>query len=186
MWLGGGTGGDLCRLRSDTRSGAWFASLDGTQRTDELAMNPQHFRKHTPRFTCSIIVHEMAHKWQHHFGKPTRPGYHDREWAAKMRMLGLYPSSTGAPGGKETGYKVSHYIIDGGPFDQSFHRFEAQTVGWGDADVRGEEARKPKRFKFVCTTCEQNVWGIPGSEVSCARCHPGPLMEVVMPKRAES
>jgi hypothetical protein len=58
----------------------------------------------------------MAHVWQHAHGKPTRNGYHNKEWAAKMDSLGLVPSSTGAPGGKRTGQSVSHYIAAGGPF----------------------------------------------------------------------
>src|SRR2546430_12513985 len=60
----------------------------------------------------------MAHLWQHHFGTPPRGGgyYHNREWAAKMKEIGLYPSSTGAAGGKETGQNMSHYVIAGGAF----------------------------------------------------------------------
>ena len=49
-------------------------------------------------------------------------GYHpqlsaalyDRQWAAKMREIGLQPSSTGEEGGKETGQSMSHYIIPDG------------------------------------------------------------------------
>ena len=45
----------------------------------------------------------MAHLWQHHHGKPGRGRYHNREWAARMKEIGLHPSSTGQEGGDETG-----------------------------------------------------------------------------------
>jgi hypothetical protein len=35
-----------------------------------------------------------------------------------MREIGLQPSSTGEPGGMETGQTVSHYIIPGGRLAQ--------------------------------------------------------------------
>jgi hypothetical protein len=34
-----------------------------------------------------------------------------------MRSRRRGPTDTGAPGGKETGQKVTHYIAPGGPFD---------------------------------------------------------------------
>jgi hypothetical protein len=79
-------------------------------------LNPDHFKGRSITDTLSTLVHEMAHVWQHAHGKPTRNGYHNKEWAAKMDSLGLNPSSTGAPGGKRTGQSVSHYIAAGGPF----------------------------------------------------------------------
>ena len=38
----------------------------------------------------------MTHVWQHQHGKPSSRGYHNREWAAKMKAIGLQPSNTGA------------------------------------------------------------------------------------------
>ena len=29
------------------------------------------------------LVHEMAHLQQHHFGKPSRMSYHNKEWARR-------------------------------------------------------------------------------------------------------
>jgi predicted SprT family Zn-dependent metalloprotease len=92
-------------------AGSRFGTRDGKEITDEIALNPSHFRKRTTEESLSTLVHEMAHLWQHHHGKPPRRGYHSREWAAKMRVLGLIPTDTGAPGGRETGQHVSHYIV---------------------------------------------------------------------------
>ena len=98
-------------------AGGRFGAVDGTEITDEIALNPSHFRSRTTEESLSTLVHEMTHLEQHHFGKPSRNGYHNKQWAALMHAVGLVPSSTGAPGGKETGQKVSHYIAGGGPFD---------------------------------------------------------------------
>jgi hypothetical protein len=147
-----------------------FAAIGGDDATvDEIALNPAHFRVCTPNDVSSTLVHEMVHLWQEHFGKPSRSGYHNEQWAAVMRRIGLQPSSTGAPGGKETGYRVSHYVIEGGPFDRSYTAFEAsgQTIGWGDAFIRGNEARKAKRETFVCPRCGRKVLGVPKTRVRC-------------------
>ena len=57
----------------------------------------------------------MAHLWQQEFGKPSRNGYHNAEWAAEMNRIGLKPVSAGSPD-KETGQRVGHEIVEGGPF----------------------------------------------------------------------
>jgi hypothetical protein len=96
--------------------GRRFKEIGGEQRTDEIAMNPQHFGRHSIEQSLSTLVHEMVHQWQAHGGAPSRAGYHNREWAGKMESVGLMPSDTGRPGGKKTGQRVSHYVIPGGPF----------------------------------------------------------------------
>ena len=88
-----------------------FSTRSGDEITDEIALNPQHFKDRNTEQILSTLVHEMAHLWQHHFGKPGRGRYHNKEWGAKMKEIGLYPSSTGQEGGKETGDSVSHYIL---------------------------------------------------------------------------
>jgi hypothetical protein len=62
----------------------------------------------------------MVHQEQDHFGKPSRNGYHNKGWGLLMERVGLMPSSTGKPGGKRTGQKVSHYILADGPFARAF------------------------------------------------------------------
>jgi predicted SprT family Zn-dependent metalloprotease len=90
-------------------AGGRFGTLDGEEIADEIALNPSHFRARTAEQNLSTLVHEMVHLWQHHHGKPSRTGYHNKEWAAMMKAVGLIPSDTAAPGGKETGQHVSHY-----------------------------------------------------------------------------
>jgi hypothetical protein len=68
----------------------------------------------------STLVHEMCHAWQQTYGKAPRRGYHDQQWAAKMREIGLPPSDTGEERGKETGQSMSHYIIPEGRYAQAY------------------------------------------------------------------
>ena len=112
-----------CMITMQRKNGAYgyfagdrFGTRDGEQKTDEIALNPTHFKAQTTEEILSTLVHEMVHLWQHHFGKPARTSYHNREWAVYMRGIGLIPSDTGQPGGKETGQRVSHYIATGGKF----------------------------------------------------------------------
>jgi hypothetical protein len=149
-----------------------FASMDGESKLDEMALNPKYFRAQSVREICSTLVHEMVHQVQHHFGKPTRPGYHDRKWGEAMKAIGLWPSGTGKPGGRETGYHMSHYIIEGGPFAVAFEALDA-TIEWGDT-LTQEEAAKPKakRLKFTCPLCGFNVLAVPSGEgrIGCFTC----------------
>ena len=70
----------------------------------------------------------MTHLEQFHFGKPSPGGYHNKQWGDYMRRVGLYPSNTGAPGGKETGVQMTHYILDGEAFDRACDALLAS--GW--------------------------------------------------------
>ena len=59
----------------------WFSAKD--KEIDELAINPSLFVKAPLMEICQTVVHEMCHAWQFHFGKPSRKGYHNKEWANK-------------------------------------------------------------------------------------------------------
>jgi hypothetical protein len=105
----------LVTLQRQARTYGYFSPqrfngrIDKTA-VDELALNPDGFGGRTDEMILSTLVHEMCHVWQQTHGKAPRKGYHDRQWAGKMREIGLQPSSTGEEGGAETGQSVSHYI----------------------------------------------------------------------------
>jgi hypothetical protein len=42
-----------------------------------------------------------------------------------MKEIGLQPTDTGAPGGKETGQSVTHYIIVDGPYARAYAKLAA-------------------------------------------------------------
>jgi hypothetical protein len=114
----------------------------------------------------------MVHLWQHTFGKPSSRGYHNKEWATAMKAVGLQPSSTGAVGGKETGQRVTHYIIPGGPYAQAFAALAA--TGWKlnlqSAPHVGAPKAPPSKVKFSCPSCGQNAWGKPDLAITCTPC----------------
>mgnify|MGYP001613623529 CR=1 FL=1 len=97
-----------------------FIGRSEQEAAHELALNPDHFGRTDKEFVATL-VHELVHVWQQAHGSAPRKCYHDREWAAKMKEVGLYPSDTGKPAGKETGQSVSHYIIEDGAFTSVFH-----------------------------------------------------------------
>ena len=156
-------------------SGNRFASIaDPEDITDEIALNPAHFANRTPTQTLSTLVHEMAHLWQHHHGKPSRNGYHNKEWAAKMREIGLIPSHTAQPGGKETGQKVSHYIDDSGRFAKACTAYLATAPAIlyhdraGDGEDPQEEGRQQDQIHLP--GCGQNAWAKPDAHLICGDC----------------
>lgn len=98
-------------------SGRRFTNKNGDQ-TDEIALNPSFFAIQPVKVILSTLGHEMVHLWQAHFGKSGRGRYHNKQWAGKMNEIGLIPSDTGEPGGKQTGDKMADYIEPGGKFDK--------------------------------------------------------------------
>jgi hypothetical protein len=148
---------------------------DGELRHHELALNPDAFIGQVDKQICQTLVHEQHHLWQHAHGKPAPRGYHNKEWAAKMKSNGLQPSSTGMVGGKETGQHMLDYVIPGGRFEQSYERLAA--AGW---KLNLESAHRPgpkgtgpntNKSKFSCEAdCGQNAWGKPSLDTVCALC----------------
>ena len=157
-------------------SGSRFASVsDPKELADEIALNPVHFARQTAAETLDTLVHEMCHLWQHHFGTPSRNGYHNKEWAAKMREVGLIPSDTGKPGGKDTGQKVSDYPEEGGRFERACTAFLATNAAilYHDRAGDGDGTRRKKaasKTKYTCPACQQNAWAKPDAHLICGDC----------------
>jgi hypothetical protein len=150
-----------------------FAGRVGKFDKHELALNPDSFINQTDEQICQTLVHEMTHGWQHAFGKPSARGYHNKEWAAKMKSIGLQPSSTGMVGGKETGQKMMDYTIPDGLFTKAFAKLAA--TGWR-LNLQSAHRPGPKggtnnsKTKFTCASCRQNAWGKPDLAISCIPC----------------
>ena len=140
----------------------------------ELALNPDSFTERSDEEILSTLAHEMAHVWQQTHGTVPRRSYHDRQWAAKMKEIGLQPSTTGAPGGKETGQSVTHYIIPGGGYAKAYVKLKARgfQVHWQSAPEGKEaKAKKASKTKFTCPDCGQNAWAKPDALLICGTCY---------------
>ena len=167
-----------------------FEDIQG-QHTDELAMNPTYFHSKPIEFALQTLGHEMAHVWQFHHGRPGRRGYHNKELAMKMKTIGLYPSSTGLPGGKETGEHMSDYLIPDGPIAGLIDGLIAKgfRLTWaerpysppageynGEDETEGEgqggttKPNRTNRVKFTCPKCDANAWGKPTLSLLCGVC----------------
>jgi len=113
-------------------SGNRWTNRDGEHK-DEIALNPTYFATRPVKETLSTLAHEMCHLWQDHNGEPGRGRYHNKEWAAKMKTIGLQPYNV-TNDKRETGDKVSHYIVDGGLFGHIIEKFleTGFTISWLD------------------------------------------------------
>jgi ribosomal protein S27AE len=90
-----------------------------------------------------------------------------------MMEVGLHPSSTGEPGGKETGSRVSHYVIEGGPFALAFSRLKATgfELRWQSRSDDSERQKKAaSKTKYTCPKCGQNAWAKPEASLVCGVC----------------
>ena len=105
----------------------WLNVNIGNEKVDELAINPEYWMGWPITEVLSTLVHEQCHVWQREYGKPGRGRYHNQRWADKMKSVGLMPSSTGRPGGKETGDCVKHYIMA----DKKFHKALVELLATG-------------------------------------------------------
>lgn len=169
--------------------------------THEISLNPTYITKdpsRSARDVAATLVHEMVHLWQFQLGKPSPGGYHNVEWAKKMEELGLQPSDTGRPGGKRVGFRVSHYIIEDGPFARAYAAMPPEyvlpwTCGVDESEIErrarggagtggttgttgttgtqrgGAPAKKVSKLKYTCP-CKVNVWGKPGLRLRCDAC----------------
>lgn len=166
--------------------------------THEISLTPTTLYR-TPIEIFSTLVHEMCHLWQWEFGNPSRSGYHNKEWAAKMMEIGLIPSNTGQPGGKQTGQQMTHYIEKDGRYQKAFERMPERYIlpftsldgevmksllagaGTSGTDDDEEDERKKrlrklrpvsrKKTKYSCPGCKVNVWGKPGLRLICGDCN---------------
>jgi hypothetical protein len=174
-----------CLITMQRRKGSYgyfsaerFAPLEATKGvTDEIALNPAQFQGRTQRWILSVLVHEMTRLWQHHFGDPSRGRYGNKEWAEKMKEIGLTPSDTGEPGGKETGQRVLHVIEQNGRFSEACVAFlkEHRSALYYDreGDEQAEQARRKKaqsKTKYTCPGCGLNAWAKPGANLWCGDC----------------
>lgn len=180
-----------------------YFAPDKFQRSDGLvvsaiALNSAYLAVRPIELSLSTLVHELVHAWRHYLGPPNRKGskgkggYHDTVWANEMERIGLMPTSTGLPGGKRTGYRVTHFIIKDGLFDLACQELldSGFQISWADRIVRTNssdggdgsggadtanataKARKRDRIKFTCSNsaCGLNAWAKPSALLICGHC----------------
>ena len=140
------------------------------ERVHELSLNPDAFKTRSDEQILSTLVHEMVHVWQETYGKPSRRGYHNRQWAKEMKRVGLYPSASGQAGGDETGDRVTHYIVPGGRFEVAYRQLASTgfQLRWQARGFGGHGP--PTRHCFTCPACRLRAWAKPSAMLLCGSC----------------
>jgi len=120
----------------------------------------------------SILVHNMVHLWQHDFGKPSRSGYHNWEFANTLEAVGLMPSTNGTPNGMKIGQKMSQYCIPDGLFITAFNHLAEKDIKYSptEFDESNSKKRNESKVKYGCP-CGNSVWGKPGLSITCDECN---------------
>jgi hypothetical protein len=162
---------------------------------DEISVNPAVLSGFPTLENLQTMAHEQCHQWQFRFGKPSRKTYHNREFAAKMKEIGLHPSSTGKPGGAETGQTMADYPIPGGKFLAACDKLltsgfvfswgsnaptppkpanaaENATPGAAGDDGKDNTGGKAgKKVKYTCPKCNARAWGKSTLNLVCGDCN---------------
>jgi hypothetical protein len=84
------------------------------------------------------------------------------------------PTTTGAPGGKETGQSVTHTIVAGGAYARAYAKLKAKglRLDWQSVPEGKEaKAKKASKTKFTCPDCGQNAWAKPDAVLICGTCY---------------
>lgn len=148
-----------------------FQHRQNDRKIDEIALNPETFNR-PDLAILSTLVHEQCHVWQFHLGKPSRSGYHNKEWSAAMEQVGLTPSDTGLPGGKKTGQRMTHYVAAGGPFQIAAQELLASgfALSWQSPSFGAQREKKQTRTKYSCGSCGLSAWAKPDAHLVCGNC----------------
>ena len=150
-----------------------FAHRKDGDPTHEIALNPDTMSRELPEI-LSTLVHEMTHLEQQEYGKPGKGGNHNKEWVGLMERVGLIPSNTGLPGGKQTGRQMTHYIEPSGVFEVSCNAL--LSTGFDlPYFTKPREAKEKKRdlskVKTTCPCCGFNAWAKEGANLICGDCN---------------
>ena len=157
--------------------GEIFQNSDG-YKVSEISINPDYMDRHD-RETLSTLVHEMCHVKQYMILGNTLPTIgHCTKWAKQMKKVGLIPSATGKPGGRQTGKSMTHYIKEGGPYDQAYVEWYSENgkLSWHSSNrlkqviLKKKTKRKKTRITKICPECNQKVSTKPDFDLVCYDC----------------
>lgn len=176
----------LFTLRAGRKTHGYFWAEQFTHREDgdtthEIALNPATMDR-SLEAVLSTLVHEMTHLEQQEYGKPGKKGHHNKEWVKLMERVGLIPSNTGEPGGKQTGRQMTHYIDPEGPFVEALAELTDKGFDLPYFTKPREAAPKKKdlsKVKHECPVCEAKAWAKLGSSIICGDCDERMLAEEV-------
>ena len=94
-----------------------FEDTDGNFK-HEISLNPEYFTVKPKIEILRVFCQELLKLYRIYYGdeETLKIDFYDADWGAYMMVVGLMPSHTGKPDGKDTGKKMSSYILPDGPF----------------------------------------------------------------------
>ncbi len=153
----------------------------------EIAINSNIMLNQNPVEVFGIIVHELMHFWQWELGKPTRNGYHNKEWCLYAEEIGLECYDT--QGDRTVSSQNVHTkIAKDGLTEAAIAEMEEgmylpytalpepdntpvpQGGGGGGRKKDDDKPRKKRagtRSKYTCSFCGLNVWAKTGVMIQC-------------------
>ena len=89
-----------------------------------------------------------------------------------MIAVGLVPTHTGEPGGKQTGQRVTRYIEEGGSYDTNWMLLAESgfTLEYQDRYALKPIDVQKIKVRYACPACSIHVWGKPDLHLVCADC----------------
>lgn len=183
----------LCLTRNANVIGGYFNHAkwhdDKGNSVDEIAINANMMEQSNIVELMHTLIHEMIHLKQQHFGKSSRQGYHNSEFADWAEDMGLHCKD--AKTGRRTGHMMSTKVLDGGKSAKAIallpdeHVFPWMAVstqedgkeGGGEGsgegsggDGSGPPRRSGTRSKFTCAVCGLNAWAKHEAKLACGEC----------------
>ena len=162
------------RTEAYFHGGVW---MSGEKTRDEIALIRRYMGADSERAILCSMAHEMCHQWQYHFGKPSRNGYHNQQWADKMAEIGLESiglNAEGEPTGKMTGQNASHKLLQGGMLSSVVGGMLMDgwkmPLAWCGGDGKKAIPAARKATKYVCVGCGMALSGKPDLSVICGDC----------------
>lgn len=171
----------LRRYRGFAAKAVWSAQHG--RKLDQLTLVFDRGQPLDVKKLASTLAHEMIHATQFADNTSGVHNYHNADFRERMRSIGLQTSQTGEPGGATIGVGMTHYIIEGGPFDRVMDEILAEgfqfpcEVAIPTPDKSGgakpATKRDPSKVKYYCPRCGQNAWAKLISSFKCGRpkCH---------------
>lgn len=114
-----------------------FIESDNNEKMSEIILNPQWFGIKPRIEILQYLVHQMMHIYQHTYGEVSKSGRHDEQYLDFMNAIGLMPSDTGTPEGKNTGgKKLTNYPLPDGHFLRVCNELaqEHKLITWFEVD----------------------------------------------------
>jgi len=150
-------------------------SMALTTTKSEIALNPDTFGRSDIEILATL-VHEMVHHWQHEHGSPGfTKGYHNGQWALKMKTVGLQPIGD-KTGFKGTGINVSHEIERHEKFEQKAIVFLATNkdfnLNYASKHIGGYVKKSYTRhsFRYECPKCDMWAKAPKNKNIVCGNC----------------